>query len=59
MRTVGSVMLVLYMTVATGVAERPNFVLLLTDDQGWADAAFAGHPYLKMPALDRLVREGT
>jgi len=39
--------------------ERPNFILFLTDDQGWADAAFAGHPYLKTPALDRLAREGT
>ena len=38
---------------------RPNFILILTDDQGWADAAFAGHPYLKTPTLDRLAREGT
>ncbi len=40
-------------------ADRPNFILFFTDDQGWADAAFAGHPYLKTPALDRLAREGT
>ena len=38
---------------------RPNFIFILTDDQGWADAHFNGHPYLKTPALDRLAREGT
>lgn len=38
---------------------RPNFILFLTDDQGWADAAFAAHPYLRTPSLDRLAREGT
>lgn len=45
-----------------GSAERgraPNVVFLLTDDQGWADAKFAGHPYVRTPNLDRLAREGT
>lgn len=40
-------------------ARRPNFILFLTDDQGWGDAALAGHPYVKTPNLDRLAREGT
>jgi N-acetylgalactosamine-6-sulfatase len=34
-------------------------IFLLTDDQGWGDAAFAGHPYLATPGLDRLAAEGT
>lgn len=38
---------------------RPNFIFILTDDQGWGDAGFAGHPYVRTPALDRLKREGT
>lgn len=38
---------------------RPNVIFLLTDDQGWGDAAFAGHPYLVTPGLDRLASEGT
>ncbi|MFZ9436732.1 MAG: sulfatase-like hydrolase/transferase, partial [Opitutales bacterium] len=37
----------------------PNVIFILTDDQGWGDAKFAGHPYLKTPNLDRLAREGT
>jgi len=38
---------------------KPNVIFILTDDQGWGDAKFAGHPYLKTPNLDRLAKEGT
>ena len=37
----------------------PNVIFILTDDQGWADARFAGHPYAKTPNLDRLASQGT
>ena len=39
--------------------QQPNIIFILTDDQGWADAQFAGHPYVKTPNIDRLAREGT
>ena len=38
---------------------RPNVIFILLDDQGWADAGSLGHPYMKTPAIDRLVGEGT
>lgn len=37
----------------------PNVIFILLDDQGWADGGSLGHPYMKTPAIDRLVREGT
>mgnify|MGYP001085882074 CR=1 FL=1 len=40
-------------------AKRPNVLFILTDDQGWADAKFAGHPYVQTPNLDRLASQGT
>jgi N-acetylgalactosamine-6-sulfatase len=40
-------------------AERANIIFILTDDQGWGDARFAGHPYVKTPNLDRLASQGT
>ena len=43
----------------TAVARPPNVIFILTDDQGWGDAKFAGHPYVKTPNLDRLAKEGT
>lgn len=37
--------------------ERPNFVFILTDDQGYGDIGAHGHPLLKTPHLDRLHAE--
>lgn len=40
-------------------AARPNVIFILTDDQGWNDAHFAGHPYVRTPNLDRLAGQST
>ena len=40
-------------------AGKPNVLFILTDDQGWGDARFAGHPYVKTPNLDRLASQST
>lgn len=37
---------------------RPNFLFILTDDQGWQDVGCFGHPYLRTPNLDKLAEEG-
>ncbi|MCU0784285.1 MAG: sulfatase-like hydrolase/transferase, partial [Verrucomicrobia bacterium] len=36
-----------------------NVIFILTDDQGWNDAHFAGHPYVKTPHLDRFASQST
>ncbi len=38
--------------------ERPNVILVMADDQGWGDAGYNGHPFVKTPALDAMAREG-
>ncbi len=35
-------------------AERPNIVVLLSDDQGYGDVGRHGHPFLKTPNMDLL-----
>ncbi len=35
----------------------PNVVLIISDDQGWTDYGFMGHPYIQTPNLDRLATE--
>lgn len=40
-------------------ARKPNVIFILTDDQGWADTHFAGHPYVKTPNLDRFASQST
>lgn len=39
-------------------APRPNFVLILADDLGWADLPAYGNRYNETPRLDRLAAEG-
>jgi arylsulfatase A-like enzyme len=59
-RTLATVAAVASLTIHTAAAEpkRPNVVFLFTDDQR-ADAVGAfGHPVLKTPNLDRLVKSG-
>jgi len=38
-------------------ARYPNIVLIISDDQGWTDYGFMGHPHLQTPHLDQLARE--
>ncbi len=41
------------------VGTKPNIVLVITDDQGYAPIAAHGHPWLKTPNLDTLYGEST
>ena len=40
-------------------AERPNILIIFTDDQGYGDLASYGSEILKTPRLDQLAQEGT
>ena len=41
---------------STSADERPNIVLILSDDQAWTDYGFMGHPEIRTPHLDRLAK---
>ncbi|MFA7006844.1 MAG: sulfatase-like hydrolase/transferase, partial [Verrucomicrobiia bacterium] len=47
------------LTAAVAAQKKPNVIFILTDDQGWNDARFAGHPYVKTPNLDRFASQST
>jgi arylsulfatase A-like enzyme len=42
----------------SGVGERPNVVLCMTDDQGWGDVGYNGHSHLSTPNIDAMAEEG-
>src|SRR5436190_24018754 len=47
---------------ALGFASRlngapPNVVFIVSDDQGWTDYGFMGHPHVKTPHLDKLAAQ--
>lgn len=51
----------LILSAAAAVAaddNRPNVVLVMTDDHGYADLGVHGNPHVRTPHLDRFAREG-
>ncbi len=48
----------LLMGSAIAQENRPNVVLVMTDDQGWGEMGYRNHPYLKTPNLDAMAANG-
>jgi arylsulfatase A-like enzyme len=42
----------------TRESSQPNIILIMSDDQGWGDAGFQGHPFLQTPHLDQMASQG-
>ncbi len=47
-----------YLNGAEPEKTRPNFLQILTDDQGWGDLGSYGHVFMLTPHIDRLATEG-
>jgi arylsulfatase A-like enzyme len=43
---------------AAETTDRPHIVLVMSDDQGWGDVGYNGHPLLQTPNLDTAAAEG-
>ena len=41
------------------ITDKPNFIIILTDDQGWGDLELTGNPVLKTPNIDNLAKNGS
>jgi arylsulfatase A-like enzyme len=56
------ILLTLFVTISLWLvsnAEKPNIVIIFTDDQGYADLGCYGSKTNKTPRLDQLAKEGT
>ena len=58
------VMFLMVMTISScqlameDTEQKPNIILIMSDDQGWGDAGFQGHPALLTPNLDEMASQG-
>lgn len=46
------------MPAKRAAADRPDIVMIISDDQGFGDFGFMGHPVVRTPNLDRLAASG-
>jgi arylsulfatase A-like enzyme len=51
-------LMLLFWATPIVAAERPNVVVILTDDQGWGDLSVNGNTNLATPHVDSLARDG-
>ena len=54
---VGIMLTVMVIGFAPALAEPPNVILLISDDQAWTDYGFMGHEAIQTPHLDKLASE--
>lgn len=44
--------------ISSAETERPNIILIISDDHGFTDYGFMGHEIVKTPNIDRIASEG-
>ena len=49
---------VVAVTAASAAEAKPNFLLIMADDQGYGETGYYGHPIAKTPNLDKMAAAG-
>ena len=53
-----SILVLMLLSTLSLLAQKPNVIIVLTDDQGYGDFSINGNPVIKTPNVDKLASEG-
>ncbi|MCB9873078.1 MAG: arylsulfatase [Planctomycetaceae bacterium] len=53
-----SLMAILLVVASTALADRPNVIVIMTDDQGYGEFSCHGNPVTQTPNIDKIARDG-
>ncbi|WP_372796849.1 sulfatase-like hydrolase/transferase, partial [Pontiella sp.] len=59
MRKVFFMLMMAVITGSVAQAEKPNVIIVMTDDQGYGDFGFTGNTVVKTPTIDKLPEQGS
>ena len=57
MRFLTTVVLIAFLFSLASASEKPNVLIILADDLGWADLGFQGSPDIQSPHLDKIAAQ--
>jgi arylsulfatase A-like enzyme len=57
MKVLPFLLLILCLNGLSAETQKPNIVMILSDDQAWTDYSFMGHKQIKTPHLDKLASQ--
>ena len=52
------ILIMLALASSVFASEKPNVLLIISDDQGYSDFGFMGNPILRTPRIDQLAQSG-
>ncbi|MCL3780419.1 hypothetical protein EMN47_08440 [Prolixibacteraceae bacterium JC049] len=58
MKNILSTALLALAILPVSAKEKPNFIIFLVDDMGWADVGYNGTTYYQTPHIDQMAKEG-